>query len=597
MKKTKQTFSDGDVIFREGDTSDTAYEIVSGTVEIGKQGGDGTVKLARLSAGEWFGEMGALDHSTRNATARAAGDVTVNAIARQDFLEGVRDQPDMAMSIMSKMAERLRTADSKLAGVAPNDSIAGVAPAQLAVAEESAEGDPAKSADTGFWDRLLGFKGVERPEKIKIQVAPLFGDDDGQATKRVIKALERRKGVKVRFFKKGLKVDPDAHPEDQAKAADAAARRVLADTDSDLLIWGEVPTPGLTMHLKFVSFAAWNQDPAGNFGPKAMLPLVADFDKNFADFLYAVSLAATVPKSEAKAATLARDLALALDNARAAFETPPGGMTRRERGAIHLCYANALATVASQGGEPALFGRAAKTYRECLAVIGENELTHDWASAQKNLGATLQSLAERDNNDDVLGEAADALRSALKVLNKDDDALEWAATQNRLGEVLFRLDFESGDTTMLKHALGAYQSALQVYTRAKTPMRWAEVMNNFAQVTQVLGEQLKNAEALEKAAQACRAALEIRTKAKAPLLWASTQNNLGSSLFLLGKLTKNETHLLGAAEAFGLASSLYQSRGMGKMASVAEKNLSHVNQLLAQSQPKGPPEMDWEKDE
>lgn len=596
MKKTRQTFNDGDVIFREGDPSDTAYEIISGTVEIVKQGDDGTVGLARLSAGEWVGEMGALDHSTRNATARASGPITVNAVARQDFLEGIRDQPDTAMGIMSKLAERLRTADSKLAGVS--------GPAPKNTAPESApnqDADPAPSTDTGFWDRLLGFKGQgkvkTRPEKIKIQVAPLFGDEEDQAAKWVVKALERRKGVRPRLFKKGLKVDPDAHPDDQAKAAEKSARRALADTESDLLIWGEVPAPGLTMHLKFISFATWNQDPAGSFGASAVLALPVAFENDYADFLYAISLAATVPKSEAKAATLARDLALALDSARPAFEAPPHDLTRRERGSFHLCYANALATVAGQGGKPALFQRAAAAYRECLAVIGENDLTPDWANAQKNLGASLQAMAERDNNEDVLGEAADAFRAALKVLNKDDNALEWAATQNRLGEVLFKLDFESGDTEMLKHALSAYQSALQVFTRTKTPMRWAEVMNNFAQVTQVLGEQLKNAEALEKAAQACRAALEIRTKAKAPLLWASTQNNLGSALFLLGKLTKNAAHMQGAGEAFGLAASLYQSRGMDKMASVTEKNLSHVNQLLIQFQSQGLPKMDWEKDE
>jgi hypothetical protein len=73
------------------------------------------------------------------------------------------------------------------------------------------------------------------------------------------------------------------------------------------------------------------------------------------------------------------------------------------------------------------------------------------------------------------------------------------------------------------------------------------------------------------------------------VLWAATQNNLGSALFLLGKMTKNMDHLLGAAEAFDLAGSLYQSRGMGKMAAKKKKNLGHVNQLLAKSQSKGLP--------
>jgi len=55
-------------------------------------------------------------------------------------------------------------------------------------------------------------------------------------------------------------------------------------------------------------------------------------------------------------------------------------------------------------------------------------------------------------------------------------------------------------------------------------------------------------------------------------------------------------HLQGAAEAFSHASSLYQSRGMDKMFAVTEKNLGHVNQLLAKTQPKGVPTIDWEDD-
>ena len=88
MKKTKQTFNDGDVIFREGGPSDTAYEIVSGTVEIAKMGDGGNVLLATLGAGQMFGEMGVLDLEKRNATAKAVGPLTVNAIDRKDFLAG-----------------------------------------------------------------------------------------------------------------------------------------------------------------------------------------------------------------------------------------------------------------------------------------------------------------------------------------------------------------------------------------------------------------------------------------------------------------------------------------------------------------------------
>lgn len=593
LKKTKQTFNDGDVIFREGGPSDAAYEIVSGTVEIAKMGNDGNVLLATLGAGEMFGEMGVLDQGERNATAKAIGPVTVNAIDRKDFLAAVEGNPDTALDVIGNLADKLRGADDKLvhgAGTPTGDD----AKPQYLMPQESAGAAPAPAltAGAGFWTRLLGLAALSETERIKVRVAPFSGEGGGEHAKHVVRALERRKGIRVKGLKKPLKVQPG----DPAKAVLAAARRVLADSESDMLIWGDVPPPGLTLHLKFISFATWNEDPPGSFVLGTVLPLPVNFTDPFADFLYAVSLAAAVPKSEAKAAALARELPLALDGAGAVLDDGTGDMTRRERGLVRTCYANALTTVAIQRGEVSLYRRAVETYKECLGVLTEEETPLEWALIQKNLGSILQSIAERSGDNEVLGEAADAFRAALKVLTRNDDPMDWAAVQNRLGEALFRLDFESGDIDMLKHALGAYQSAMRVYTRADTPMRWAEVMNNFAQVTQVLGEELKNAEAIEKAANACRSALEVRTKAKNPVLWAATQNNLGSALFLLGKMTKNADRLRGAAEAFDLASGVYRARGMNKMAAITEKNLGRVTQLLDQTQPKGVPRMRWESD-
>ena len=597
MKKTKQTFNDGDIIFRESDPSDMAFEIVSGNVEISKMGDDGEIRLATLGKGEMFGEMGVLDQGTRSATAKATGPVTVNAITRKEFLIGVQDKPDLALDIMGKMAQRLRTADDRLAhGSDATGDINAPDMLQPLPPTDPNEAAGASVGAGGFWSGLLGRAAGLKTERLEIRVAPIAGEDGKTHTRRIVRALEKRKGIRVRALKKPLPVDPDADPRDQEATLQTAARKILAEAEADLLILGEAPMPGLTLRLKFIPFATWNDAPPGSFGPNTTLPLPVEFDEAMADFLHATALAATIPKSDGKAATLKRDLPLALDIARSALDNLHGDLTSREKGWLRVCYANALTTVAVHHGDIGLYRNAGEAYKECLGAITEDDSPMEWATIQKNLGAVLQAIAERTGNGNTLGEAADCYRSALRVLTMQDNAYDWAAVNNRLGESLFRLDFESGDIEMLKHAMSAFQDALQVYTRTKTPMRWADAMNNLAQVTQVLGEQLKSAEALEKAAQACRVVLEVRTKSKTPVLWAATQNNLGSALFLLGKMTKNMDHLQGAAEAFGLASSLYQSRGMDKMAAVTEKNLGHVNLLLARTQPKGVPTMQWEDD-
>ncbi len=275
MRKTKQTFNDADVIFREGDSSDTAYEIVSGQVEIAKTGDDGTVQLAVLNPGEMFGEMGVLDHSKRSATAKAVGEVTVNAISRKDFLTGIRDKPDMALDVMSNLTGRLRGAGDRLAG--GGDPLEDDAKPEHLPRTDSPEGAQDAPADEGILSRLFGWKFLPKTERVQILVAPLMGEDGDKHAKHVVQALGRRKGLRAKGIRKPLKIDPDAGPEDQAQAAEAAGRKALAEAQADMMIWGSVPSPGMTIHLKFISFATWSQDTPGSFGPYAVLALPADF--------------------------------------------------------------------------------------------------------------------------------------------------------------------------------------------------------------------------------------------------------------------------------------------------------------------------------
>jgi CRP/FNR family transcriptional regulator len=65
----------GDIIFREGDDSDVAYLIEQGKVEIFRTDANGERHtLAVLEAGQMFGEMGPMDGTPRNASARALGE-------------------------------------------------------------------------------------------------------------------------------------------------------------------------------------------------------------------------------------------------------------------------------------------------------------------------------------------------------------------------------------------------------------------------------------------------------------------------------------------------------------------------------------------
>ncbi len=104
------TRNDGQVIFRQGDSPLAMYAIRTGKVAISVwTEGNEEVLLSMLHEGDFFGELSLLDGSQRTATAKAVGVVELIEIGREDFLKLLRLKPDVGISIMAVMAQRLRT--------------------------------------------------------------------------------------------------------------------------------------------------------------------------------------------------------------------------------------------------------------------------------------------------------------------------------------------------------------------------------------------------------------------------------------------------------------------------------------------------------
>lgn len=79
---SEETYSDGQLIFKEGSPGDWIYLILSGAVEITKQVDDRKVVIVILKEGEVFGELGFLGGIKRTAAARAIGETTLGVIDR-----------------------------------------------------------------------------------------------------------------------------------------------------------------------------------------------------------------------------------------------------------------------------------------------------------------------------------------------------------------------------------------------------------------------------------------------------------------------------------------------------------------------------------
>jgi CRP-like cAMP-binding protein len=84
------TYQPGEIIFHERDVADKFYFLASGEVEV-LQSGYGDAPMARLSAGQSFGEIGLLRGARRMVTIRAAADgetgTEVLAIPRELYSE------------------------------------------------------------------------------------------------------------------------------------------------------------------------------------------------------------------------------------------------------------------------------------------------------------------------------------------------------------------------------------------------------------------------------------------------------------------------------------------------------------------------------
>jgi putative ABC transport system ATP-binding protein len=80
-KMTKRQFVSGDVVVRQGEAGEEFYLISDGTVEVMREGHD----VARLGAGDFFGEAALITGEPRNATVVANDNLNTYVLGKTDF--------------------------------------------------------------------------------------------------------------------------------------------------------------------------------------------------------------------------------------------------------------------------------------------------------------------------------------------------------------------------------------------------------------------------------------------------------------------------------------------------------------------------------
>ncbi len=108
-------FQPHQVIFREGDESDTCYVVRSGHARAMREHGDGrTIALAHFGPGDIFGELAMFDDERRSATVETLDAVEAVAVAGSDMRRLLREHPDIAVKLVISLGRRLREANERL---------------------------------------------------------------------------------------------------------------------------------------------------------------------------------------------------------------------------------------------------------------------------------------------------------------------------------------------------------------------------------------------------------------------------------------------------------------------------------------------------
>jgi CRP/FNR family transcriptional regulator len=109
-------FDAGDVIFREGDESDTCYVVRSGHARAIRAHSDGrSITLANFGPGDIFGELAMFDAERRSATLETLDAMEAMAILGADMRRLLGLHPDIAVKLVIALGRRLRETNERLA--------------------------------------------------------------------------------------------------------------------------------------------------------------------------------------------------------------------------------------------------------------------------------------------------------------------------------------------------------------------------------------------------------------------------------------------------------------------------------------------------
>ena len=112
---TWRRYSVGETVLERGGESREVLFIVAGSVNILNISLTGReVAYARLQAGEYFGELSAIDAKPRSASVVAAESTLVAVLPSSQFIELLHEQPGVTFTLLQRLTDMVRSGDVRI---------------------------------------------------------------------------------------------------------------------------------------------------------------------------------------------------------------------------------------------------------------------------------------------------------------------------------------------------------------------------------------------------------------------------------------------------------------------------------------------------
>ena len=120
----QRDFDDGEIIFDEGDEGIDLYVIQTGQVQITRGSATGPRIVAKLRAGDFFGEMSVVLGEARTARAVAVGKAELLELDGETLEAMCIERPEIAIRMIQRLAVRLIGAERRLAVLGLDELVA-----------------------------------------------------------------------------------------------------------------------------------------------------------------------------------------------------------------------------------------------------------------------------------------------------------------------------------------------------------------------------------------------------------------------------------------------------------------------------------------